>query len=372
MKYALLIAFTYHRSINGDSKIVRLMGACNDIRMMTIFCKTKNIPASNITILTDLSELPRECLDCNIKTERYPISEFVCRELAQFVENTIRGIEDGVCKSETNLPEVLVYISGHGSKINVTIPEVRDEQALVLLDDDGTCLKYLTTKDIFNILFGRLPISRDGLIEIPIYTKTVKRVHISTTTLKRYEEEIQSDVDLVSVYLSPIVSSPANSPGMTAKSYRSTYLSNRGIPPWTRVLFVIDCCHSGHMTHFPYIYSQREQKMHSFKLENTFVSHSDMPYCVCISACDADKTTSGGHEGSPLTRIIYTHLRNIEEQLTLCQFYFSITNTGNSIFRNYFTNSTLTPVLSSTGNDSDMKVPFFSNDFIVVPKKIKK
>jgi hypothetical protein len=97
-----------------------------------------------------------------------------------------------------------------------------------------------------------------------------------------------------------------------------------------------------------------------------------MPYCVCISACDADKTTSGGHEGSPLTRIIYTHLRNIEEQLTLCQFYFSITNTGNSIFRNYFTNSTLTPVLSSTGNDSDMKVPFFSNDFIVVPKKIKK
>ena len=28
---------------------------------------------------------------------------------------------------------------------------------------------YLTTKDIFHILFGRLPISRDGLIEAPIY-----------------------------------------------------------------------------------------------------------------------------------------------------------------------------------------------------------
>lgn len=379
MKYALLIAFTYDKNIYGDSRVSKLVGTCNDIRMMTIFAKHKGIPSRNITILSDLSELPRECLDCNIKYNPYPESEFVCRELAQFIENTIRGIEDETCKTETDIPEVLIYISGHGGRIKVTIPEIRDEQGIVLLDNGGLDVKYLTTKDLFNILFGRFPISNTGLVEIPIYNKNIRLKPKNINGATRYEEEIISDVTLVSVYLSHITESPSNSPGMTVKplhritkNYRSTYLSNRGIPPWSRVLFIIDTCHSANMTHFPYIYSPRDQEMNSYHLENIFVSHTDMPFCVSISSCDVDKTTKSAHEGSQLTQVIYSQLRNVTETLNFSQFYFYIVNSGNSIFRSFFSNSTLTPVLSSTCNNSDALVPFFSDVKIVLPRKVIK
>ena len=371
MKYALLIAFTYHKSVNGDSKISRIMGTCKDLQRMSIFCKSKKIKPDNITILTDLIELPKECNDCNIKQESYPESKFICRELAQFVENTIRGIEDKAYKSENELPEIIIYITGHGSRIKVTIPEIRDEQALVLLDNGGTEVKYLTSKDIFNILFGRLPILPTGIIEIPIYTKSIELVPIFKGMATKYKEEITSNVDLVSVQLSAVTNfSPSNSPGLN--EIRSSYLLNRGIPPWTRCLFIIDTCFSAHMTHFPFIYNNKDYMLNSYNLENTFVNHCDMPYCICISACDVDKVTKGGHEGSPLTAIIYSNFKDLNSSLNLHQFYHYINDTKNSTFISYFNNKTITPVISSTINNPDINVPFFSNETIRVPKRVIK
>lgn len=367
----MLLAFTYYKNIYDESKISRLVGTCNDIKMMTIFCKQKGILPENITILTDLSELPKECSDCNNKFSKYPESDFVCRGLAQFVENTVRGIENDSDKSNEEMPQVLIYLSGHGSKLKVTDPEERNEQGFVLLDNDGIDVSYLTTKDIFNILFGRLNISSEGILEIPIYTKKVILTPVIKEGSKSYKEETITNVKIMNICISPITKSHLNSPGMTTKPTRSTYNANRGIPPWTQVLCVIDTCHSAHMTHFPYIYSPRTQNMDSFYLENVFVQHSDLPFCVSISSCGMDKKTKSAHEGSHLTSVFFRQLIDVNEPLNLSQFHYYMTNSKSSL-KSYVLNKTLTPVLSSTSNNSDVQVPFFSSERIVKPRRIIK
>lgn len=372
MKYALLCAFCYPRSLYGVPKIPKLLGTSKDLMMMTVFCKSKGIPPENITILTDIAEVTRESTDCNVKYTSYPNSEFVCRELAQFVENTVRGIEDGYHKSGNEIPEILIYISCHGARINIKIPEERDEQSIILLDDDGSTLKYLTTKDIFNILFGRISISSSGMMRIPVYSKYQSLVPIEKSGAKFYEEETISEPSFVIASLSPTVPSPQNSPGMDAKPYRSSYLANRGFPPWSKVLIIVDACHSAHMTHFPFVYLQKEQELASSPIQNVFVNHADIPYCVCISSCDVDKTTKSETEGSQLTQIIFSQLKDVTEPLNFRQFYYYIVNSNNSLFKWYLTVKTLTPVLSSTANNVDNEIPFFSNRIVVRPRKIVK
>lgn len=372
MKYALLCAFCYPRAPYGVPKIQKLLGTSKDIMMMTIFCKMKGILPENITILTDMAEVTKESIDCNVKYTAFPSSEFMCRELAQFVENTIRGIEDGYNKSGNEIPEVFVYFSCHGARINIKIPEERDEQAIILMDDEGTSLKYLTTKDIFNIMFGRIFISSSGMMRIPVYSKFKTLVPIEKGESKSYEEEITSEPSFIVVSLSPTVSSPQNSPGMSAKPYRSSYLANRGFPPWSKVLIVADACHSAQMTHFPFIYLSKEQELIPSPIQNTFVNNTDVPYCVCISSCDIDKTTKSETEGSQLTQIIFSQLKGVTESLNFRQFYYYIVNSNNSLFKWYLSSKTLTPVLSSTTNNVDSEIPFFSNKTTVRPKRITK
>lgn len=378
MKYALIMCFCYPRSIYGESKISPLFGALSDIRMITLFCKTKGILPEHITIITDINEVCGDASDCNVKYLSYPSGDRVCRELSQFVENTIRGIEDDYHKSETNIPEILLYMSGHGTKINITIPEKRNDQAFVLLDDDGS-IKYLTTKDIFNILFGRIFVSSSGIMRIPIYSKVNVMIPVENGIARHYEEQTLSEPNFITIQLSETTSSSHNSPSLlatsptvSAKPVRSSYLANRGIPPWSNVLFIIDACHSAHMTHFPFVYHTSEQKMTPSPFYNTFVHHVDMPHCVSISSCEVDKITKSPHEGSQLTQVLFSQLKDINTSLNFRQFYYYIVNTKNNMFKNYFISNTLTPVLSSTSNNVDLNVPFFGTDVIIKPKKIIK
>lgn len=360
MKTALLICFTYRRNIHGESKISTLSGTHNDIRMMSIFCKERGIPPENITIITDVSEVCSETEGCNIRFLMYPTPQFFCRELAQFVENTSRGIEDECHKGDGNMPEILIYISGHGSQINITVPEERQEQAMVLLENEGNSLRYLTTKDIFNILFGRIHIEHDGLMRVPIYSKTISRVPINSSVSNKYENQEQSNMEYILVYLSPTIQSPT-SPSLISKPYRSTYLANRGLPPWSRVLIVVDTCHSAHMTHFPYIYFPDEQKMNPVSSMDEFVDHVDMPYCISISSCEIDKVTKSPCEGSHLTQVIFSQLMGITTSLDFRQFYYYVVNSSNRKIKSYYRKNTLTPVLSSTCNDVERHVPFFND-----------
>ena len=375
MKHALLLAFTYHKNIYGVSKITRLTGTCNDLKMMVIFCIQKGVPVQNITILTDLSELPKECENCNVKYNNYPESVFICRELAQFVENTVRGIEDSAEKSDSELPQILVYISGHGAMLKVETPEIREEQGLVILDNGGTEICYFTTKDIFNVIFGRIPMTSSGNISIPIYIKNISLIPVEKNGAKSYKEHISTELKFVDVALSPVCQSPSNSPGMTVRRHRSTYNSNRGIPPWSQVLFIIDACHSAHMVHFPYIYCPKDQVMKSFKLENVFVDHEDMPYCVSISSCEMENKTKSAREGSYLTQAIFTTLMTITVPLNVIQFFYYVVNSKppRIPYPSQRRSKYLFPVLSSTSNNVDSQVPFFSeNSLIVRPKKVIK
>lgn len=365
MKYAILIVLSYPPGEYGISKIPPLQGAIKDLLMMTRFCMGKGISPNNITIVTDLINVPSICNEANIKLNPYASSTFVCREFCQFIENTIRGIDNSYRRrEEVETPEVLIYFSCHGAKIPIEIPEVRDEQGIVLMNENGTALRYLTTKDIFNLLFGRNNISKNGIMKIPIYKKIRQIVNEN----ERNIEHISSDYEFIAIDLM----SPTESPNSTERCYRSNYLMNRGIPATARVLIIVDTCYSGKMMHFPFIYSPSEQILTKSNLFGCFVNHIDMPYCVCISSCDADKSTKSPFDGSHLTQIICSHFTNFDESLNIMQFYYHIMNTTNSKFRNFIIKETISPVISSTNNSVELLLPFFGCETIRKPIKIKK
>lgn len=365
MKYAILIILSYPPGEYGISKIPPLQGAIKDLLFMTRFCLEREILPHNITIVTDLVNIPSLCNNTNIKVNPYCSSTFVCREFCQFIENTIRGIDNSYRRrDEVETPEVLIYFSCHGAKIPIAIPEVRDEQGIVLMNEDGTSLRYLTTKDIFNVLFGRNNISPNGIMKIPIYKKIKQIINEN----RRNIESISSDYEFISVNLT----TPIESPNSEKRCYRSSYLMNRGIPATARVLIIVDTCYSGRMMHFPFIYSPTEQILTKSNLFGCFVNHIDMPYCVCISSCDADKSTKSPFDGSHLTQIICSQFSNCTESLNIMQFYYHIMNTTNSKFRNFIIKETISPVISSTSNNIVLLIPFFGHENIRKPRKIKK
>ena len=370
MKYAILVVFNYLPDLYGVSKISPIQGSANDLVMMTTFCIEKEIPLNNITIITDLVQTPSCCEGTNIKFCEYPSCLFLCRELSQFVENTIRGIEEGYGKGIDYVPEVLIYISCHGSEIPISIPEKRREQGLVLTDETGSYLRYLTTKDIFNMLFGRIHISPSGLMKIPVYRKIKTMRTINDNGIKKHIEEIESEPEFICIQLSePIPSPETNS---QQKSYRSSYNSNRGIPYFSKVLIIADTCHSGHMTHFPFIFSDTSQALERTDFINSYVRHIDMPFCVCISSCKFDKVTKSPHKGSQLTRIIHSQFRKCKTPLNFMQFYYHMVNLPESVFREFIVKETWTPVISSTQNETTTLLPFFGCSIIERPRKIKK
>ena len=371
-KKALLMCFLYRRPYMGRSEIPSLLGTNNDIKMMSIFAKDRGIKPEDITILTDVERLPREARDCRIKYCEYPNSTFVCSELCQFIENTTRSIDDSYHKGGSDMPQVLIYISCHGSRIKITIPEERDDQAIVLLDDDGSSLSYLTTKDIFDIIFGRIYIHETGNLEIPIYRKIRHRVMVESHGAVHYEEQITSEPFYVPIKIASVINSPPINPLISPKPYRSSYLKNRGIPPWSKVLFIVDACHSAHMTNFPYEYSPRDQSMIYSNHINVYPEDATLPYCVCISSCEVERTTKSPAEGSLLTQLIFTQLGSITGSLNFQQLSYYILNSGNSEFNHYIVTKKLTPVISSTINSVSVDIPFFSFEKRRMPRKIVK
>jgi hypothetical protein len=360
MKTAIILSFTYSRNLYGESKISGLNGAKSDIKLALDFCIKKEIPYENITIITDV-EPCKEAKKCKLKFTTFPTPEFVCRELAQFVENTSKGIEDNTDKSNIDLHEIFIYFSGHGSKIPIMIPEKREEQAIVLLDSTGGNTKFLTTRDIFDILFGRIEISNSGELQIPIYTKQTKVVNNRRVVYSSRE------------YICVQLLKPIQSPEIVTGPYRSNYHSNRGLPSWSNVLFIVDACHSAHMTHFPYVYDHEQEQMIQNDLINPYkINVHDVPYCVCVSSCRIDSVTKSSSDGSQLTQILGNQIKNINNNLTISQLYHSFTNSSNSLFQSFLKKETLTPVITSTCKNSNLYVPFFKNISTLQIERVEK
>ncbi len=358
MKYAILLVFNYEAELYGNSRITHLKGALNDLIMMSTFCVDKGIQKKNITIITDIVLTPNICDGMNIFQTEYPSASFICTQLSQFIENTIRGITTNKEKSEQEIPEVLIYISCHGSEIKIEIPEERKDQAILLTDNQGREIRYLTTKDIFNILFGRLYINERGIMRVPIYRKfkTIKTYKEEGVT-RRYED-VTSEVEFVNIQLSEPEESPIKS---SSKASRSSYNSSRGIPFLSNVLIIADTCHSGNITHFPFIF--KEDSFYQTTFIDTYVKHVDIPYCVCISACTFDKKTKSSSNGSQLTKLLFNYFRKIKSSLNFNQFNYHLFNN---------ISDDLSPVISSTVNNEDKYLPFFGSKCIERPRLIVK
>lgn len=360
-KYALILAFTYPRIPNANYDLQSLPSALVDIGMIHKLCIKMDIPQSNITIISDLppmKKIPSDIRKCNLHLNPYPSDIFICREICQFIENTIRGIEDTSYKSGDSNPEVLFYVSGHGDKIKIGDVE---HQGIILTDDEGINLKYLLSKDIFNIFFGNFEIDCLGRIEIPVYNKlkVIKRTHDGDRIISKIES-IGIEERII-VQLSPTIISPQVSPDLSEniKPYRSSYLTNRGIPVLTKMLIFIDTCHSEHMTYFPFSYNPRTQLMNSTINLNIDIG-IDLPYCVTISSCEANKTSTQKDSGSSLTRILYLNLMNIRSRLTISQLHYIIYNSKNNIIKELLESNSAHPIITSTSSMADIPIPFFN------------
>lgn len=370
-KYALILAFSYYRHPEANYELQYLHSSIHDLVMIFNLCKNMEISNENITIVTDLQpmrQLPSELYSCNLRTNPFPSDIFVCREISQFIENTIRGIQDSSYKDNGKEPEVLLYISGHGDKLSI---DGKNNQGIVLTSDDGKELRYLLSKDIFNIIFGNFIIDNDGTMSIPVYSKIKTLRRIDNGVQKTNIIENIGIENPIIIHLPPTVLTPQNSPEILDKIYRTSYLTNRGIPVSTKMLIIIDTCYSEHMTYFPFIYESKSQSMISTSNYNIEIG-TDLPFCVTISSCESHKTTKIGSSGSSLTKILYMQLVGFKGRLNIAQLHYLIYNSRNELIDKLIRKEATHPIITSTVANSEKDIPFFSLNQTKIVKVIEK
>lgn len=353
-KYALVLAFTYNRVLGARYDIQSLHSSVNDVDLIISLCESKGILPENITVVMDLQpgkRLNSRINRCNLKTNPFPSDSFVCREISQFIENTVRGIDDSSYKNEdleSCGPEILLYLSCHGKRI------CNDKQGIVLTNEDGTSLKFLLARDIFRLIFGYFPINEIGESIIPVYSEyQIKK----TTDKGSYIERIYNE-ESVLISLSPPIESPSISP-IVPISYRSSYMTRRGLPVSSKLLIIVDTCYSEHMAYFPYVYNEKSQSMSLTGRFETDIG-IDLPYCVSISSCEVDKTTGFVSESSSLTGILFRLLTGYNECLNIAQLHYSIYNSGIPKINDILRKGIAHPIITSTSNLSDIEIPFFT------------
>ena len=96
-RYSLLIVLEYKKVNNHVDSPKELYSMLTDLKLAYDLCINKfNIPRQNITVITDIKSneypwLPLRCDKCNphVKLINHPDIKIICREIAQFVENTL-------------------------------------------------------------------------------------------------------------------------------------------------------------------------------------------------------------------------------------------------------------------------------------------
>ena len=343
MKYALLLIFQYKRNYYSENPLNTLPGALSDFDYALLMCKDFGIEPKNITIVTDLPKKYDYYKYYNYRYINYPDCKLVCREISQFIENTLRGIEDFIFKSGgsvTEEDEVFFYISGHGGQIEI---EGNKKQGIILTGCNGNGKRYLLSNDLFNILFGKNYISPNGQMIIPVWEKTYSG------------GKFNFNRDSISVQLSSVITSSERlkfSGNNISHKYRKSYFENRGIPSSTKMLILIDTCHSENMTQFPFFYNYRTSEMELSQASDFNSEDNSLPYCVTIAACQENKKTKSSIVGSEVTRLIYSifsNNRNTEITIGKLNDYLGISP--------YFSSSY--PIISSTSPNPKSKIPLF-------------
>ena len=311
------------------------------------------IPRNNITIITDVvgSENPwgvfrQDGENPKVVRLDFPDISEIVREMAQFIENTVRGIEDisRIKGEEDNYHEIMVYVSCHGARIGTEVNSMGEivdyDNALIFqtLKDDKICRRYLTNTNIFNLLFGNIPIQENGTMNI----QTIERHYVkhgSIYTLK------YADAEECTFQLTP-------SQSFNSKSTRKTYKSGRGIPSNTHMICIMDTCHSGTMTDFHFIY---DSTSHTFKRTSKMPSQQPFPICVCISASEDTSEAISSGNGSPFTRAVCDIFNRTRYAMTIKQFYKTLYQTiSNEV-------ALKKPTITATIDDPNHIMPFLTD-----------
>lgn len=311
-RYALLIVFEYNRPHNYIDTPKPLLSMITDLNLAWDLCRKKFlIEQNNITVITDLKNKKYSWLPTNespnLKLLDYPDIRMICREIAQFIENTIRGIKENI-KGEDVKDEVFIYISCHGLQIPSNEPDIYDN-ALHFTNEDGTKSSFLRNDDIFKLLFGHNEIEKDGSMMIPITNR--KKVSIDDKLYYQYDEE------MIEIEVTPLSEERIDNfnTGFSPKSYNGM----RGLPRETNMFMIIDSCNSGKMAKFHYIFNPATKNMELTHKIPTCIN--TFPLCVCVSATEDKSSATSTTQGSAFTRYLYKILKENNKPITIHDFY---------------------------------------------------
>lgn len=364
VRYALIVVFEYRLdasrispNLTVDEPPCPLLSMFTDLCLMYQLAKDKfGISESNITIVTDIRPPHHLCYPWKMKKEgnninlirlNYPCIETITRSIAQFVENTIRGIKDlPVIKGESVDHEIFFYASSHGALIPASLDIygcIDDEDtALMFLKREGTVLKraYLRRQDIFSILFGHINVAEDGTMRVP-YTNRIetkdKRSRVKTHTYIDNNFEIK---------LTPTKL-------IDERSDRLCYAkSDRGLPIKTKMLTIIDCCHSQSMTDFHFVYDPQIRKMIP---TNKMPIKYPSPFCVSIAASENASDAPSTSNGSPFTRTIFNIFNNSTTSETIKTFHTLLYDEIPRILLK------CKPTITATTDNSNSIIPFLTH-----------
>ena len=327
-RYALMIVFEYNQSpenINAPNPLLAMYKDLNSAWDLAV--NRFHIPRKNITVLTDIKSDksypwdPMRCDDCNPKIHRikHPDIKIIIREIAQFMENTIRDVPECL-KGDKEVNELFVYISGHGS----SIPNFKEgnDNALMFTCKKGITRKYLRDENIFQLLFGHIPIDNGSMI-VPI---TGVEYRISNTG-NRYAHYFLEKIEI-----------------------KITHVNNRldrGMPYDNHMLMIIDTCNSGEIPKFQYVYDNKNQKMKY--LDNS--TRDIFPRCVCLSATQTNSVVPSSLIGSPFTNYITKILHDNNGSITIEEMH-------NLIYKNLPSMLVLSqPTITSTSSSEKTILP---------------
>jgi hypothetical protein len=356
-RHGLILVFEYNNeyitSLNGISLDTphQLLAMDKDLEISyNLAIDQFEIPRENITIVTDVipkvgSKRPWGDLISGGKNPRivqlpYPEITYIIREIAQFIENTIRGIDDVVLKGKHKNNEVFIYISCHGAQVPL---DGKKDNALIFttkLPGNIFQRRYLKANDIFKLFFGHNVVNDDGYMLVPITKRT--KIYTSSSNIFIYEDKEQCRFRLT----------PTKS--VTPLSKRKDYHTkvNRGLPLGTHMLVIFDTCHSASMSDFHYVYDAGVKEM----IETSNPPQGFLyPYCVSLSASEDVATVPSTYRGSPFTSCVYEIFKSAKCGITIQEFHDHIYKIIPIILK------TCKPTISSTIANHNSVVPFLSH-----------
>ena len=322
-RYALIIVCEYAKRSDSIDLPGPLLSMDKDLEMSYKLATERfKIPRENVTVVTDLPPVMGRMdpwgpfsvdpyQNPRIVRMRCPDISIVIREIAQYVENWCRGQRDTIGKGASTITqESFIYLSGHGALLlnparGYDNAEEMDN-ALVFTTQDGRSRRYLRDDHIFRLLFGQEEVDERGWMSLPVVARSIK-------TNRAGKKYYSYDDEIISFQITPGVKERRRQLELgesvdpqvqiqQTPTHGSRYVRDRGLPAHTKMLMIIDTCHSGTMTEFHYIYNGETKKMDlTRKPPNSMYS---FPLCICLSAAGDDQDAPSTSNGSTFTRYI--------------------------------------------------------------------